>query len=313
MAERGAHLTATSQAKPSIFEVIAQDSLSVTFHPALKRVATFLATCNPERYGWLVNWFEEVYLAFNTLLQYHYLRCHGASFAEVFYGLQRTPLKGISPRFPRLPPIEEARSLICLTLIPYLKAKLEERATKFRLEGVTQGWIQFLLRLHSCMHFAWETYVLANYITYMSGRAESHSPLLRLTGVTLQYAADEEQDSKLPLLSARFAGYLLTRSLELGAFFMQFLQWWNSGDNMHASLMALPIPPPPEITPEGKKFAGKCPICLQRRKIETALTVSGYVFCYRCIMQYVQENRQCPITKCPADIADLIRIYVNDS
>lgn len=40
MAERGAHLTLTSQAKPSIFEVIAQDSLSVTFHPALKRVAT---------------------------------------------------------------------------------------------------------------------------------------------------------------------------------------------------------------------------------------------------------------------------------
>lgn len=40
MAERGAHLTLTSHAKPSIFEVIAQDSLSVTFHPAMKRVAT---------------------------------------------------------------------------------------------------------------------------------------------------------------------------------------------------------------------------------------------------------------------------------
>jgi hypothetical protein len=40
MAERGAHLTPTSHAKPSIFEVIAQDSLSVTFHPALKRIAT---------------------------------------------------------------------------------------------------------------------------------------------------------------------------------------------------------------------------------------------------------------------------------
>lgn len=39
MAERAAHLTATSHAKPSIFEVVAQDSLTVTFHPALKRVA----------------------------------------------------------------------------------------------------------------------------------------------------------------------------------------------------------------------------------------------------------------------------------
>jgi peroxin-12 len=40
MAERGAHLTTTLEAKPSIFEVIAQDSLAVTLHPALKRVAT---------------------------------------------------------------------------------------------------------------------------------------------------------------------------------------------------------------------------------------------------------------------------------
>jgi len=46
MAERGANITATSHAKPSIFEAIAQDSLSVTFHPALKRVATVLKSAD---------------------------------------------------------------------------------------------------------------------------------------------------------------------------------------------------------------------------------------------------------------------------
>ncbi|KAJ9594576.1 hypothetical protein L9F63_027444 [Diploptera punctata] len=159
----------------------------------------------------------------------------------------------------------------------------------------------------------WEGYVLINYINYMSGRAVSHSPLLRLAGVTLQYTAEEEQEHKFPLLSAKCLSYMLTRALECGAFFLQFLQWWHSGDKLRTSLTALPIPSPPEKTDRGKQHGGKCPICLQNRKIETVLAVSGYVFCYRCIVQYIQENRQCPITKYPADLGDLIRVYSTES
>lgn len=39
MAQNSAHLTQTLQAKPSIFELVAADSLQATFHPALKRIA----------------------------------------------------------------------------------------------------------------------------------------------------------------------------------------------------------------------------------------------------------------------------------
>lgn len=39
MAESAAHFTATLEAKPSIFEVIAQNSLNSTLHPALQKVA----------------------------------------------------------------------------------------------------------------------------------------------------------------------------------------------------------------------------------------------------------------------------------
>ncbi|XP_069700986.1 peroxisome assembly protein 12-A [Periplaneta americana] len=313
MAERGAYLTATSQAKPSIFEVVAQDSLSVTFHPALKRVATFLATCNPDRYGWLVNWFEEVYFAFNTILQFHYLRNHGASFAEAFYDLQRIPLRGISSTFPRLPPREEAMSLVCLCLVPYLRAKLEDRITQYQLEGIPRGWGQVLLRLHSALHLVWESSILGNYLYYMSGNTSTHSPLLRLAGVTLQYAADMEEETKYPLWSAKSLKYVLMRTMELGAFFLQFLQWWHAEDKLRSSFTALPLPPAPEVSAEAKQYSGICPICLQNRKIETVLPVSGYVFCYRCIVQYVQEHHSCPVTKYPADMRDLIRVYASDS
>lgn len=39
MAERGAFLTSTTISRPSVFEVLAQDNLAITIHPALKRVA----------------------------------------------------------------------------------------------------------------------------------------------------------------------------------------------------------------------------------------------------------------------------------
>lgn len=38
MAEHSAHLTANLQLKPSIFEVVAADSLQSSFYPAIKRV-----------------------------------------------------------------------------------------------------------------------------------------------------------------------------------------------------------------------------------------------------------------------------------
>lgn len=39
MAVQAAHFTATSQAKPTIFEIVAQDSLNETLHPALQKIA----------------------------------------------------------------------------------------------------------------------------------------------------------------------------------------------------------------------------------------------------------------------------------
>lgn len=37
MAENVVHFSVTSQTKPTIFEIIAQESLAATVHPALKR------------------------------------------------------------------------------------------------------------------------------------------------------------------------------------------------------------------------------------------------------------------------------------
>lgn len=36
----------------------------------------------------------------------------------------------------------------------------------------------------------------------------------------------------------------------------------------------------------------------------------SYVFCYQCILRYVQEHGKCPITNYPAKEDDLVRLYV---
>ncbi|MGH0126366.1 UNVERIFIED_CONTAM: hypothetical protein FKN15_027429 [Acipenser sinensis] len=72
MAERGAHLTTSSlevDDRPSIFEVIAQESLMGTVRPALQHVVKVLADSSPARYGWLWRWFDEIYVALDLLLQ----------------------------------------------------------------------------------------------------------------------------------------------------------------------------------------------------------------------------------------------------
>lgn len=54
---------------------------------------------------------------------------------------------------------------------------------------------------------------------------------------------------------------------------------------------------------------GKCPLCYRERQNDTALSVSGYVFCYSCIYDFIRREQKCPITNIPASTKELIKIY----
>jgi len=65
----------------------------------------------------------------------------GASFSETFYGLRRVPMNVLSDpaKSDKLSPTQLTASLLLLTLFPYLRAKLKNAATKYRLEEGTAG------------------------------------------------------------------------------------------------------------------------------------------------------------------------------
>nr|XP_048679526.1 peroxisome assembly protein 12 [Caretta caretta] len=285
MAEHGAHLTAASASddRPSVFEVVAQDSLMSALRPALQHVAKVLAESNPGRYGFLWRWFDEIYTLLDLLLQQHFLSQFSASFSENFYGLKRIAVgdsKGLHQLASAgLPKKEHWKSVLLLVLIPYLKTKLEKLVSSLREEDEyaihppSSSWKRFyraFLAAYPFVNMAWEGWFLSQQLCYILGKAQHHSPLLALAGVRLvRLTAEDIQVLEQKLAAATASqqpahsikeqvqsavkkalgcvALSLSTSLSVGVFFLQFLDWWYSSENQETikSLTALPTPPPP--------------------------------------------------------------------
>ncbi|KAJ8275734.1 hypothetical protein COCON_G00074860 [Conger conger] len=346
MAERGAHLTtAATDEGPSIFEVLAQDTLMGAVRPALQHAVKVLAESNPSRYGFLWRWFDEIYLTLDLLLQHHFLSRTSASFSENFYGLKRVVTSGPGrPAHLGLPRKQRLRSLLLLALVPYLRAKLENILARQRDEddfsiqlpqSACRRMYRAFLAAYPFVSTAWEGWVFCQQLLYIFGRTSRHSPLLWLAGVKLMHlnaqdirnldlkphsppsASNQSVGQRLQgLLSTAVGGVAvsLSTSLSLGVFFLQFLEWWYSSENQSTikSLTSLPTPPPPlHLDREQTATAANniCPLCHNVRVNDTALATSGYVFCYRCVYVYVKAHQRCPLTGYPTELQHLIKIY----
>ncbi|XP_045926692.1 peroxisome assembly protein 12 isoform X2 [Micropterus dolomieu] len=278
MAEAGAHLTATAaNEQPSIFEVLAQESLMEAVRPALRHAIKVLAESNPSRFGFLWRRFDELYLLLDLLLQNHFLSHCSASFSENFYGLKRVSGGEGLPARLGLHRKSHWRSLLLLCLVPYLRAKLEATLARQRDEEdfsirLAQTRSQRLYRAavaaYPYVSSAWQAWVFSQQLLFVFGVARTHNPLLWLARVRLaRLNAQDIRDMELKtnrtgspaegslarrawwLMSqaARGVAVSLSTSLSMGVFFLQFLEWWYSSDNQSTvkTLTSLPAPPPP--------------------------------------------------------------------
>ncbi|KZW03868.1 hypothetical protein EXIGLDRAFT_635217 [Exidia glandulosa HHB12029] len=128
---------ANNSARPSIFELVAQEQLRDLLQPALKYVLSVLAQRNPRYLLRVVNRHEEFYALVMLFVEHHYLRTRGASFAEDFYGLKRRRAPaletirsdlalGPDPTTSRLRPVDVRWSLFFLVAVPYFRAKAQD-------------------------------------------------------------------------------------------------------------------------------------------------------------------------------------------
>ncbi|XP_040280638.1 peroxisome assembly protein 12 [Bufo bufo] len=348
MAERGAHITTASpdDNRPSIFEVVAQESLMAAVRPALHHVVKVLAESNPARFGPLWRWFDEVYTLLDLLLQQHYLSWASASFSENFYGLKRVAMANSNGQR-TLQRKEYWRSLLLLVLVPYLRVKLEKFVNRLREEedysiqnptSFSERCYKAILASYPFVKLSWEGCFLLYQLRYILWNTSHHSPLLRLAGVQLArltledlQAMDATAEKIASTPSALGVGSVLKKvlggvsmtlssSLSLGVFFLQFLEWWYSAENQETvkSLSSLPAPTAPihfdleTYSPLLPKLKTVCPLCRKVRVNDTALGTSGYVFCYRCAYYYVKNHQRCPVSGYPTEVQHLIRLYTPD-
>ncbi|CAG5135545.1 unnamed protein product, partial [Candidula unifasciata] len=286
MAEHGAHLTSggvSDTKKPSVFEVLAQESLQSTVRPAIRHAVRVLSERYPEHLGRLFRHFDEIFLVFDTVVQSYYLKKYGGSFAENFYDLKRAP----SGR-PDQPLLSKHRlaSLACLVLIPYMRHKLDSyyESLKYAEELTTNSRsflqqnmnmkrrvIRLYLFLYPYIHSLWECLTLAYTLSYMLGKSRWHSPSLHLSGTELFTT----RLLHLVKMILNTAAVCLSTSLSVGMFFLQFLDWWYASDSSATSLTALPVPLPPLKEHLKNVNHTLCPLCLRFRTNSTALAVSG--------------------------------------
>ncbi|NWV00747.1 PEX12 protein, partial [Upupa epops] len=344
---------ASGDDRPSVFEAVAQESLMAALRPALRHLGRVLAEAHPAHCGFLWRWFDEVYLLLDLLLQQHCLRTLSASFSENFYSLKRIPTvePGQHLATAGLPRSQHWKSLLLLVLVPYLKRKLEKLVSSLREEDeysihpASSFWKRFyraFLTAYPFVHMSWEGWFLIQQLCYILGKTQHHSPMLRLAGVRLvRLTADDVQ--ALEKRAARATSsqtfglktqvqsavrkalggvvFSLSTGLSISMFFLQFLDWWYSSENQETikSLTALPTPPPPVHLDHGAtsailpKLKTVCPLCRKIRVNATALSTSGFVFCYRCVYSYVKTHQRCPITGYATELQHLIKLYSPES
>lgn len=286
--------------KPSIFDLVAQDSMSELIEPAFKKIIYFLSLKNPNKYGWMSKWTDECYLGFNFLVQKFCLAHCRASFSEFMYKLERIPSSGLNAE--RLPWKQEMLSLLCLTLLPHVRNKMKAKLTLDESEG-----LQMLYKIYKAACFFSSLSRLIHHLLYLTNRIESHSPLLTVCGLRLTYARDES------ISTNRFLNYLSTL-IQVGAFTVQLLQTWYSSDSGISIGRAGTIPPPPPyIPPSNLRASNSCPVCKHKPSIPTVLATSGYVFCFQCIAERLQATPLCPVTGIASSIDDMIQVYSSAS
>lgn len=121
--------------RPSLFELVAQEKLKELLQPAVQYILAIYAQRYPRLLLRVVNNHEEFYAALMLLVERHYLKEWGGSFAENFYGLKRVStahldsIKFNSPINARTSPAlttrEISKSLLVLVGLPYVKCRLD--------------------------------------------------------------------------------------------------------------------------------------------------------------------------------------------
>uniref|UniRef100_A0A915DXL8 Peroxisome assembly protein 12 n=1 Tax=Ditylenchus dipsaci TaxID=166011 RepID=A0A915DXL8_9BILA len=293
---------------PSIFDILAQESLVTSLKPGLRSIFKFILLCYPRaRHLRLVDkFFDEIYTLFNLMIESHYLKRYSGSFSENFYGMKRVLHGGSGKPFTTFR--QRLRSLFFLVLLPYLSEKLDKFREKLANSSAqSRTWLSHLfLQIYPHVKTILMVIGLLFQVTYTFSYSPIPSPWLYMAGVRLErLTPDDIQAFEAVPLHLKKAGLLaklwrivLSTPSVLGRLSLMGLakQLFTMDGRMSRAAGQQVAPQHPyKAVPESyvlQMDVGKCPLCYRLRENDTALSVSGYVFCYGCINQFVRREKK---------------------
>ncbi|CAM4743592.1 unnamed protein product [Rotaria magnacalcarata] len=285
--------TVTSPPLPSVFELLAQERLTELVRPCLRQVLKFLHEIRPvsNLLRMLYKYKDEFILIIESIIQWLYLNFYSALIGEHFYGLRRTANNRL-------------RSLIFSVFLPYVKLKLDLLYEQMSMNSNNRNatfymMLQILPKIQVFIEGVCWLYRLG----YAFGRIEYYSPALQLAGVKLTYAKDPSPVIPASTSSSRFFS-IVSQVISSGLFLVQFVEWWNNTNGGKQNSTSATVCPPLPSTVRTPSPIGRrqCPLCRQPCNIPTALPGTGFVYCHKCITEYVNRYHQCPTTHQPIGI-----------
>lgn len=298
---------------PSIFEVLACDNLKSGLREALRYLLENLYQIRSIRQLPIPRTDEAVFIL-DLLIEYNHLRSYNASYAENLYNLVRLTNSTNEKSTKILP------SLVCLTLVPYLRRKLDGYFERLNEKQTKTTEEQRNIRLYKILSNSCSLMNLIYFTKFAAGQSDTHDLFMKLLGVCLKARTSNDNEEELhdPPLADRISRLLadvLGNGLTIGSYIIQFLDYWNTHSNSAPLLSAsLPIPDRPsrdDLAYSDDRSSNLCLICLKVRHNECALSNTGYVFCYSCLRGYVTTKRRCPITGHPTTEDNIIKLFTS--
>ncbi|CAD5229523.1 unnamed protein product [Bursaphelenchus okinawaensis] len=318
---------AQSQLRPSVFDILSQQSQQQSLKPAIQYILKFGALFyQSKNINSLMKWFDEIYAVVMLTMENHSLKKYGASFSENFYSMKR-----VFDQHNSLPTDSERRkSLLFLVIVPYIESKLSAYKNKIENTDPNQRtpFMNMFFKIYPVFQKILGIIGLIFVVLYGFGYVDVQNLPLLLLGARLHRLTPEEMESfekpvynesgvlgrvtrvflQIPSWTGRFFSYAL--------FFKDVHEFVTNNDEDHKGFkydidFARPVHPTNLISPSelAQMETDKCPLCHNRRQNDTVLSVSGYVFCFTCINSYVRLEKRCPITNLPASHEQLVRLY----
>ncbi len=335
-----------SPLRPSFFELVATEQLAESLRPAL-RFALEVLSPRHRALRWLAHNVDEVYVALAAALELASLRRDAALISEGFYSLRRAssyrdatllpPRAVLSSLFwgvavPYLR-IKLDNTHVELRDTPISAPPLSFRGIPTRLPLlvrvllalrrilISQNSRRLFLRLHPIVMGVADSASLVCKLGYLLELVPYFSPAMAMQRLVLRRLTPSEAmgpilppaktytQRALRVSDAVATGVKYAAFAALVAY--RFLEYYHQAED-EVPAVQTPVPPPPQpLRPvvNVPDSPDDCPLCRKRRVTPAALSKSGYVFCYECILKYVREFNKCPVTNIRAERSHICRVY----